>query len=354
MASYDIHRLTERSVADAASEFATNGFIEITGVNALEATFLATVAGVAAFDEQAIAAALNPTGGPVVFPLGLRQRLAKIETSSEFARQLIDVLAPLLRRLIGPIAHVSSTFHAQFKGGAAPAVDHGGYAPGHLELHGSYLLHQDFTGANRPTSPSAVTLWLPLNTCPDWNLRIYPGSHRRGLVCNQWLALDDERLLALGAPVDLAAQSGRAILFNALALHGTSNPGPQRRVSCDIRFFPLCGFLPSTPHLLNATPWEMIDEALQTTTDETLRAPLLEDKVFAGQDVAIDTVPRGSVLNWVNYIACLARRRSDEALVHLERFTNTEVGVDPSAVYVSKFHGHELRQFTVATDGTPS
>ena len=124
----------------------------------------------------------------------------------------------------------------------------------HGRLHGSAQTLSPASGLYRgqpPTSPSAVTLWVSMNSCPDWTVRFYPASHRQGLLCNDFLELDDQRLAALEKPIEVHAKIGTGVLFNALMLHGTGNPGSQRRVSCDIRFFPLCAFLPSTVHFLD-------------------------------------------------------------------------------------------------------
>jgi hypothetical protein len=254
-----------------------------------------------------------------------------------------------LTRLIGPLVHVSSTFHAQFKGEGAQKVDHGGYsqATEYMEVHGPYLLHQDFAGASIPTSPSAMTLWVAMNDCPNWNLRLYPGSHRRGLICNSWLALDDERLAPLGEPIDIIARAGTAVCFNALMLHGTSNPGPLKRVSCDIRFFPLCGFLPSETHFLDPSPCNALRDGLDHAFSPVLQAPLLEDQVFLGNEIQLGDVPSQSVLNWVRFLSDVVAGRKDEALAHLERFVNTEMGFDSVTAYDSKFRNQPVCEETL-------
>ena len=140
----------------------------------------------------------------------------------------------MFRRLFGPLVHVSSNYHAQVKGGDVLRVDRGGGVGEYREVQGQYLIHQDFTGARIPTSPSQLTLWVAQNSSPDWTLRMYPGSHRNGLLNNQWVSLDDPWLAQFGTPVDVTAEEGLAVIFNSLLLHASSNPGPRRRVSCDI------------------------------------------------------------------------------------------------------------------------
>jgi hypothetical protein len=51
-----------------------------------------------------------------------------------------------------------------------------------MEVHGAYLLHQDFTGAPIPTVPSGLTMWVGQNDCPNWTLRLYPGSNLEDLT----------------------------------------------------------------------------------------------------------------------------------------------------------------------------
>ena len=62
------------------------------------------------------------------------------------------------------------------------------------------------------------------------------------------------RLAQLAPPVEIEARAGTGVIFNALLFHGTGKLGARRRVSCDLRFFPLCGFLPSEVHFLDDQP----------------------------------------------------------------------------------------------------
>jgi hypothetical protein len=127
-------------------------------------------------------------------------------------------------------------------------------------------------------------------------------------------------------------------------LHGTSNPGPLRRVSCDIRFFPLCGFLPSETHLLGAAPSDTLRNGLKRAFSPVLSAPLLEGQVFLGEKIELGDVPRLSVLNWVKYLSQVVNGKKDEALPYLERFVNTDIGTDSVAVYESKFHNQPVHE----------
>lgn len=139
-----------------------------------------------------------------------------------------------------------------------------------------------------------------------------------------------------------------AVIFNSLLLHASSNPGPRRRISCDIRFFPLCGFLPSQPHRLGDASLQTIQDALASTSGDTLRAPLLETFAYLGEDVLDRSVPPMSILNWANYLHHYVRGDSELALPYMERFVNTEKGMDTPDIYTSKFHDQPIHQETIA------
>lgn len=346
---------SEQELGDAARHYEERGFLLLDGAEQIATTlFHPILATILHLSDSELQALLDPKKASEIFPAETRRQLARIETPETVKVALLDHLKTVLNRLIGPISHVSSTFHAQFKGNAAGSVDHGGYNQDkeYMELHGPYLLHQDFAGAAIPTSPSMVTLWTPLNTSPFWNLRLYPGSHRQGLLCNKWLDLNDSRLESLGPPVDIQAKEGTAVLFNSMMLHGTSNPGPQRRVSCDIRFFPLCGFLPSEPYLLDQNPLETIAGSLERAPGPVLQSPLLEDLAFLGKettgvDLPILDVSGYSVLNWVNYISMVQSVNPESAIPFLRAMVNERIGVDEPDVYISKFFPCPVRQDTL-------
>ncbi len=347
---YDIRDLDSKRLQSLAEHYEENGFCVLTGLeDVVTNRFRGVLAGIMQAKQSDFAKILDALRPDKVFDVELRKKLARVDTPADLAQSLLRVLEPILLRMLGPFIHVSSNFHAQFKGYPAKAVDHGGYQPGldYMEVHGAYLLHQDFAGANIPTSPSAMTLWVGLNSCKDWTLRLFPGSHRHGLICSRWLALDDTRLTALNKPVDIQAEPGSAVIFNSLLLHGTSNAGALHRVSCDIRFFPMCGFLPSKTHILGANPCAIMRGNLKTAPGPTLQAPLLEDQVYLGGDVRLDHVGPSSILNWVNYIKRVLRGENDGALSHLNRFVNVEIGVDPPATFAAKFHGKPIQSTTL-------
>jgi hypothetical protein len=320
-----------------------NGYCVLKGVeSAITPKFFPELGRI--LGEGELRSHLEPSGVFHTFPVEVRRQLARVPTSESLATSLITELEPILQRLIGPVTQISSSFHAQFKGGSTAAVDHGGYQTQmqYMEVHGRYLLHQDFSGASLPTSPSAMTLWVPLNRCPDWTLRLYPGTHRLGLLCNSWIELNDPRLESFGAPVDIAAEPGTAVIFNSLLLHGTSKPGAGRRVSCDIRFFPLCRFLPTRPRLVGNVNVSDLHRFLTTAPGPVTQAPLLEDLAWLGAPIAIPEPPPCSVLNWAKYVECIRAGKPGTAEQYLQRFVNLETGVDPPEVFISKFHGSKL------------
>ena len=328
---------------EALQRYEEDGYITVRGVaDAITAHFHPILAERLQVERGTFTEMLDPESAPVLLPVETRARLSRISTTPELASTLLAALQPFFLRALGPFVHVSSTFHGQFKGGEVAAVDHGGYGKEYLEVQGQYLLHQDFAGAAIPTSPSALTLWVGMNTTPDWNLRLYPGSHRFGLLCNEWLRLDDPRLSPFGKPIDVQATAGSAVLFNALLLHSSSNPGPRRRISCDIRFFPLCGFLPSRPACLDRAPGARLEDALARASGPTLRAPLLETLAFLGAALPDEAVPPHAMTNWAHYVARVVQEDLDGALPWMRRFVNAELGVDPAEVYLAKFHGRPI------------
>lgn len=94
--------------------------------------------------------------------------------------------------------------------------------------------------------------------------------------------------------------------------------------------------------MLGDDPLGRLTERLAEETGATLRAPLLEDRIFLGGDVPKETVPPRSVLNWVNYIDGLARGRADEALPHLKRLANADFDETGPDTYAGKFHNRPV------------
>ncbi len=291
---------------------------------------------------------LDPEAPPLRLTTDQRRRIAKIESTAEMKDALLAALGRILARVQGPLVHVSSTFHGQFKSGEAPPVDHGGYGQEHIEVQGQYLLHQDFSGAAVPTSPGGMTLWVALNDCPDWNLRLYPGSHRKGLLCNEWMKNDDPRAARAGEPYDVVAKRGRCVLFHALLLHGSANPGRKRRVSCDLRFFPLCSFLPSEIHAIGPSPLADLRAAAARPDGEILRASKLEAQAFLGLAPGVPAAPRHSVLHWAAMVSELVAGRPARALERIEMMVNREIGIDGAEIYSRKFHDRPMHSAPLA------
>jgi hypothetical protein len=348
---FRLDQLTGSTLEDAARHFETHGFFMIEGVGeAITRHYKPLVAERMMVSVEELDRILEPDNPPLILPEEIRQRMSRISSTPELQQTLLTTLDPVFRRLLGPFVHVSSTFHGQFKGGDAPPVDKGGYDPNakYLEVQGQYLIHQDFAGAAVPTSPCGVTLWTPLNSCDDWNLRLYPGSHRHGLLCQEWMKLEDPRLATFGEPIDVKAEFGTAMVFNALLLHSSSNPGYRRRVSCDIRFFPLCGFLPSNVHVLGNEPLAEFRRGLERSGGPTLRAPYLEAAAFMGLGGDPESCPPHSILNWANFVLNTVKGDKDQALADLTRFVNLERGIDGVDAYSVKFHNKPVHRSTLA------
>lgn len=348
---FRLDQLSGSNLEAAAQHFETHGYFMLEGVSdAITRHFKPLVAERMMVNDEELERILDPESPPMVLPEEVRKRMSRIDSTPELQTALLGNLSGMFRRLMGPFVHVSSTFHGQFKGGDAPPVDHGGYNANakYLEVQGQYLIHQDFAGAALPTSPCGVTLWTPLNSCPEWNLRLYPGSHRHGLLCQEWMKLDDPRLASFGAPIDIKAERGTAMVFNALLLHSSSNPGYRRRVSCDIRFFPLCAFLPSRVHVLGEEPLVDFRRGLERADGPTLRAPHLEAAAFMGLRREPEACEPHSILNWANFVQSSVQGDQARALRDLTRFTNTEQGIDGVDAYAHKFHNQPIHRSTLA------
>jgi hypothetical protein len=164
------------------------------------------------------------------------------------------------------------------------------------------------------------------------------------------MKLEDPRLAAFGiTPVDVVAEAGTCVVFNSLLLHSSSNPGPRRRVSCDLRFFPLTGFLPSQVRLLGTDPLATLRAGLAREDGPTLKAPHLEAAAFLGLVTEPPPCPPYSILNWANYLAVLlngspeTRCRTWSASSTSRRASTP--GVD---IYAKKFHNREVHRTTLA------
>jgi hypothetical protein len=348
---FDFKRLASgASLEAAATAFHEDGYFLITG---LGSTFIDLFTPIIAERLQVGAAEmaniLAPDSPAIVLPEETRQRMSRIDTPPSLADALITHMTPILNRITGPFQQVSSNFHGQFKGGDTTTTNYGGYhgETKYLEVHRPYLIHQDFTAGAIPTSPAGLTLWTPLNACPDWTLRLWPGSHRHGMLCRKFPALDDPKLAAFPPHIDVQARPGTAALFNAMLMHATSNPGTRRRLSCDIRFFPLTGFVPSTPRAIAKNPMAAIRSGLERNDPDTLREPLLEALAFLGQGTVTPDVSPRSIFNWSNYVTVLTSKGAEAALPHLVRFVNIDEGWEPSEAYLEPLHNRPIHAATI-------
>ena len=345
----NVNNLTPANLGEAARFFEENGYVQLTGLDkSVAPAFKQSLGETLEMSPDQLEGLLDPGAEAAIFEKAVRQKLSRIVTSPQLAQSLLKDLSTLLTAFIGPMVHVSGTYHGQFKGGALSEASkdiahyHNETAADYMEVHGAYRTHQDFTGASIPTSPSGLTLWVALNSCPESTLRIYPGSHRIGMFCHKMWKADDPRMARLAPPIEVEAQVGTGVLFNALLFHGTGRVGARRRVSCDLRFFPLCGFLPSDIHILHARPKDLLHRQAREAVGPTLQSPMLEQLAFLGEDVS-SNVPPLSTLNWVNYIVQLMKGRPDDALPHLLRFINTDLLEDPPTVFTQKFHNRPLQ-----------
>ena len=347
----DLRNPTSESLARSAEFYGQYGFLRLCGLEErVTPLFDEAVAGALGVDTADLGPILDSRHGPEHLAAEQLERMARVTPSEHMNRSLLETLEPLLLRTLGAFVHVSRDYHIQFKSGIAGVVDHGGFQTGHREVQGIHLLHQDFTGASIATSPSAVTLWVPLNDCDEWTLRLFPQQRDRGLIANEFLQFDDPRLAPLGRPLDILARRGEGVIFNAMMLHGSSNPGRSRRVSCDLRFFPLTAFLPSEVHALGDQPWERHLEGLTAATTDRLRAPFLEVGAFLGRGGGLDPElapeldpeldPEGhSPLLWVQYLRRLLAGDLAGARQSFERFVNAGFGVDDVSAYERLFDG---------------
>jgi len=346
LTTFDLRDLSPARLDTMASAYARDGLILLQGVDAVTEVLSDLVRQTAGFSASEWSALLDPRRAEGPLPRELRQRLSKVTTTESLAETILSELGSLFERLLGPLVHVSSTFHTQVKGGPteAAAVDHGGYPAqsDFMELHGQYLLHQDFTGANIPTTPSGLTLWVGLNDCDDWTLRLHRGSHRMGMIVDRWLRLDDQRLGELGIPIDVPARAGQAVVFSSMLVHGTSQPGPSRRVSCDIRFFPLCGYLPTRPHLLARDPLKVLRQSRET--DPVLLAPRQEALTWLGQWQSDQPVELLSPLEWPRFLQASLRGEVDQARQHFDALVHPHLASGSSDTFAQRFFGKAPEQ----------
>ena len=338
----ELHRLTR--------DYHRQGFVLLNNVEEISALFPPVLAEATGLSIEEVQRMIDPKTHGTLSP-ALRQQLSKVTTTPALASALLRLVSPLLLQILGPIVHVSSNFHAQLKGGGIGQIGYSGFhaKTEYVEIHGPHLLHQDFSAASLPISPGMVTLWVALNTTASWTLRLYPGSHQQGVLCDEFLEPSNERLSALQEGVDIQAHYGQAVLFNGMMLHGTGIRGEGRRASCDIRFFPLCGFLPSEPHLIHREPLHFLQQRLSNETLSTVQAPLLQDLVFLGktkeaayQVSRFTDVERFSHLHWIQYLVRLLDGEQQQGFPFLRALVNNKCGLNDEDILVRKFKDHPI------------
>jgi hypothetical protein len=355
MKKFDLKNLTAAAMDDLAVQYHDHGFALLTGIDEITSLFPAVLSQTTGTPPEQIEQMLEPENHGILSP-SLRQQLSKVPTTPGLSEALLQILTPLLLKLLGPIVHVSSNFHAQFKEGSVGQIGYSGFhaATEYVEIHGPHLLHQDFAAASFPISPSMITLWVALNTTSSWNLRLHPGSHRQGVLCDTFLDLSHERLKLLQSGLDISARKGEGVLFNGMMLHGTGKAGPERRASCDIRFFPFCGFLPSEAHLIHRDPLGFLQQTIEQEDRSTLQTPLYQDLVFLGKAETVEEKLEAhqrepySPLYWIHYLVHLTRGNQTTGIPFLRSIINRESGVDPDLL-VRKFKDHPLYAETLRT-----
>jgi hypothetical protein len=336
---YDLRDPSSRSIDAALAFYGENGYLLLDGLSELATCFHDELARLIGVDPDATGPLLDARHPPEELPPETLRSIARVVTPEWIKGRLLRELEPLLVRALGGFVQVSRDYHIQFKSGQSWTVNHGGSQAGHREVQGIHLVHQDFCGASRATSPSAVTLWVPLNDCDEWTLRVFPGAHKRGMLQNTFLEFDDPRLETLGEPVDIRARRGTGAIFNALMPHGSSNPSRARRVSCDIRFFPLTAFLPSEIRTLTDRPLEAHRRGLERAESDAIRAPFLEALAFLGQPPVHAPASGPGPLHWVDHLNELIAGDRVGARRSFEAFISDDVGVDEIEAYDRFFDG---------------
>lgn len=325
--------LRPENFAAILDHYSRQGFVVLTGVNPrIASVFRSVISSFTGLTEQEIERGGN--GRPLSLSREARAAVARPDTLPEMQELLTRDLGDLLTELLGPIIHISHTYHPQIKTGVSEGYAVEGYSGDGAEVRAQYALHQDFTAGRKLTSPAAIVCWIPLNRCDQNTLRLYSKSHSQGMLARNWLLPDSPDLDRVGPYVDIEAEPGQILLFNFLLLHGTSRPGPKLRVSCDLRFFPFCPTIDSVARVLRPNPLEWIRQRLKTAIGETLVEPLLEASLYLGEPVEWPSLKPHSVLFWSQYIAALLNRDEDGVARAIRMLTNSEVGFDAEAQFL--------------------
>jgi hypothetical protein len=321
--------------------YSRHGFVVLTDVDPkLAAAFRHVVGETTGLTDEQIRRAGR--GEEVAISSDARAKLARPEMTPELRNLLFATLGDLVVELLGPFIHVSNSYHPQIKRTQSTYILKG-YSGDGLEVEAPYGLHQDFTAARLVTSPSAIVCWIPLNSCEFNALRVYSDTANRGMLTNRWLRPDEGGVEQLGPSVEVKAEEGQVLLFNFLVMHGTTRPGPATRISCDARFFPLCGILDSEATVLRPDPVAWIRARLREPLTEPLAGPLYEALAYLGETIEWPSVRQHSVLHWARVIEGLVRGDAAQVRDGVAQFVNTQDGFDPAGDYVERFAGLALQ-----------
>lgn len=330
--------------SDILKHYNDNGYALLTGIDTRVLTALREVIGRLTGLTNSRIRAAGHSDADLNLPIDVRNQLARPPVTTELQKIMLESFGDLLVQTIGPVIHISREFHPQIKRGS-PGYILKGYSGDGLEVEAAYGLHTDFTAGRVTTSPNALALWIPLNTCENSGLRLFQRSHTQGLFTNGWLRPDTEGLPRLGEPVDIYAREGQALIFNFSLLHGTAIGSLGTRISADLRFFPFCGSLDSTPHLLRSSPVEWIRNRLAELEGDTLKAPLYETLAYLGQPISWpQETRRYSPVNWARYVEAMLWGNTQAALAAIEALANTENGYDAAATYLERFSTLDLKR----------
>lgn len=327
---FELRRENFEAILD---HYGRQGFVVLTGVNPrIASVFRSVVSSFTGISEEEIQRGGN--GRPVNLSREARAAVARPDTLPEIQDLIVRDLGDLLVELLGPIVHISHTYHPQIKTGLSEGYAVEGYSGDGAEVRAQYALHQDFTAGRKLTSPAAIVCWIPLNACDQNTLRLYSKTHSQGMLARKWLLPDSPELDRMGSYVEVEAKPGQILLFNFLLLHGTSRPGPKLRVSCDLRFFPFCPTLDSMARILRPDPLGWIRQQLQRPKSETLLEPLIETCVYLGEPVSWPELKPHSVLFWSRYLAAMVNHDQDGITRAISMLTNSEIGFDAAAEFL--------------------
>lgn len=346
--------LANDPLEDIVAAYARDGIVVLhdvePSIDRVLAEMLAARSGIE--HERLIEAAAR---GPLELSPEVRARLARDETTTALEETALQALGELLVRLIGPLVHVSRTFHYQLKPKSQAEVILQGYSEGGREVEALYGVHNELTAARVLTSPNALVCWVPLNDFDGSALYYYPGSHRLGLSTGRWLERhqDCEGIERIGQPVEHRPRVGQVVLFHFLLMHGSGSayrtplapgaPNPTR-VSCDLRFFPFCGILDSPVHALVRDPVPWIRTRLASLRDGLLQAPLLETLAYLGEPVEWPHAEDHSCVHWARFVEGVVKGDAAQREDAVRRLVNTERGFDPLEVYLERFEQARLER----------